>query len=424
MQSIMRTRSVGAILATVLCLGSFVSHSFAALSLPEAEKLAMGGDPVVSQRMANSRALSEKAIAQGSWKDPRLKLGILAIPLDSFDMKQEGMTQRIVGVQQGFPRGNSLRIKKEQTLSMAQGERVKADMENQTLLRDVRIAYMSVIYRQKAYQTVLKSRDFFKQLVEIAEFRYSSGKGRQQKVLEASLALSGMEDKLLKIKNMEDLARVKLANWIPKVQAFGKIPLKFPELKSLPDRSEMTPYLSRHPSIKLAEINIKNKQLGLLHSKEQYKPGWMLDTTYGWREGENPNKTSRSDLFSIMVSVDIPLFTKNRQDRVQRSNQIQIESAEFARDDRLRTLETLLETFHADYVRLEERLQLFSTLLVPESEQYTETTLTAYQSRVADLTDVVRAHLAELTIRLDLLEVYYMRLVNHAKLLFVLGEVK
>jgi hypothetical protein len=46
--------------------------------------------------------------------DPKVSLGIMNLPTDTWDLDQEGMTQLKVGVSQMFPRGDSLEIKKDQ----------------------------------------------------------------------------------------------------------------------------------------------------------------------------------------------------------------------------------------------------------------------------------------------------------------------
>ncbi len=401
----------------------FMSHTAsAALTLQEAERVALAKDPAVAQMVAESSALSQQAIADGSLSDPRLSLGIASIPLDTFDLEQEPMTQQKIGIQQGFPRGDTLRLKQERTGSMARQKQIGVELEKRKIIRGVRVAYLDVVYQKLAYQIVLKSQKFFKQLVEIVEFRLSSGIAERHDFLEASLALSRMADRLLQVKSKEDQARAHLSEWIPLDIAFGDVARDFMELPTLPKQAEMKKRLVQHPMVQMADQQIYSQALGVLQAKEQYKPGWMVEANYGYRDGYNANKTPRSDFLSFMVSMDLPLFTENRQDRLHHASRKQVEAAEFGRDDRLRSLATELELSWADYVRLGERLQVFSGKLIPEAHQFTETTMVSYQSRVADLTSVVRAHLAELTIRLDLLDLRYKRLMTQAKLLFLVGE--
>lgn len=401
----------------------FFDHSaFAAMTLQEAERIALEKDPAIAQLMAESLALSQKAIADGALKDPRLTLAVASVPVDTFSMEQEPMTQQKIGIQQGFPRGKTLELEQKKGDSMAEQKRVAADLEKRKIIQAVRIAYQEVIYHRLAYQIILKSQKFLKQLVEIVEFRYASGKTTRQDVLEATLARSRTADRLLKIKNQEDQARARLSKWIPREAAFGPLSSPFVDLPALPEQSEMINRLPKHPSVQMGDLQIQTQTMDLLKAKEQYKPGWMVDANYGYRQGDNPNRTPRADFLSVMVSMDLPLFTENRQDRVHHATQMQVQAAESGRDDRLRNLASDLELQYADYLRLAERIQVFHTQLVPEAKQYTETAMVSYQSGVADLTSVVRAHLVELTIRLDLLEVTYKRLVAQAKLLFIGGE--
>ncbi|MBF0382898.1 MAG: TolC family protein [Magnetococcales bacterium] len=405
----------------VLLAGTFSVPAYANLSLEQAEAIAMKHDPVVSKLIAESRSLVAKSVADGQWKDPRLKLGLTAIPLDSFDLNQENMTQQQIGIQQAFPRGNSLELKQAQTRSKAEQMDRKTDLERQTIRRDVRLAYLDVVYQKQAYEIVSKSKTFLKQLVEIAKFRYASGKEKKQLVLEASLMHSRMEDRLLKITDMEKKARAKLSKWVGNEAAFGEINSDFPEFADLSDRDLMLSTLSKHPMIRLAEAKIKTRNLGVQLAKEEYKPAWMADATYG-RRLDNNMGNPRADLLSVMVSLDLPLFTKNRQDRVHNARRIDVEAAQHERDDRLRMLETQLDMNHVNLKWTQDRIKLFSFKLMPEALIYTQTTMTGYQSGVTDLTAVVRAHLTELTVRLDRLKLQHTERTTQAKLLYLTGE--
>jgi outer membrane protein TolC len=409
------------VIATILLSGTFSIPAYSAITMEEVESIALKSDPEVLRLAAQSRSLSEKSIADGQWKDPRIKLGIIAIPTDSFDLNQENMTQQQIGIQQMIPRGKSLALLQKKTRSKALEKDRKADLVKQTIRRDVRLAYLDVGYQKQAYEIVQKSEVFFGQLEEIAQFRYASGKEKQQRILEASLTHSRMEDRLLKITDLENKARAKLSKWIDNKEAFGEITSAFPRFAPLPNQDVMLRGLSNHPMIHLAEAKIKTSILGVELAKQKYKPAWMVDATYGRRLANSLGK-SRADLFSIMVSLDLPLFTKNRQDRVQDSQRFGVEAAQHERDNQLRMLEYQLELHSIKLQLTQERIILFSSKLMPDALNYTQTTMTGYQSGVTDLTAVVRAHLAELKVRLDLLKLQHTKLSSNVRLLYLMGE--
>src|SRR3546814_16179830 len=49
-----------------------------------------------------------------------------------------------------------------------------------------------------------------------------------------------------------------------------------------------------------------------------------LGANYGFRNGQNPNGSSRADFFSVMLTVDIPLYAGSKQRRLlsQRSAEL------------------------------------------------------------------------------------------------------
>ena len=82
------------------------------LTLLESEQLALDSDFITREFNTRSASLSERVIADGQLPDPKIKLGIMYMPVDSFDRSQEPMTQLQVGIQQSFPRGRTLHYKR------------------------------------------------------------------------------------------------------------------------------------------------------------------------------------------------------------------------------------------------------------------------------------------------------------------------
>jgi hypothetical protein len=78
-----------------------------ALSLAEAERLAVERDAVLRQLAAESEEMRERGIAEGQLVDPKLRLGAVNFPVDSFSLDAEDMTMLEVGVSQEFPAGRT-----------------------------------------------------------------------------------------------------------------------------------------------------------------------------------------------------------------------------------------------------------------------------------------------------------------------------
>jgi len=85
------------------------------LTLAESEQIVLDSDFITRQFNTRSASLNERAIADGQLPDPKVKLGIMNLPVNSFDRGQEPMTQLQVGIQQSFPRGRTLYYKSLKT---------------------------------------------------------------------------------------------------------------------------------------------------------------------------------------------------------------------------------------------------------------------------------------------------------------------
>jgi hypothetical protein len=100
-----------------------------------------------------------------------------------------------------------------------------------------------------------------------------------------------------------------------------------------------------------AQVEASRKEVDL--ARQAYKPGWMLELTYGQRVGEDPEGDSRSDMLSAMVSVDLPLFRDKRQTDARFHAG---PGRRVCTRDRLRELRTALDVEYGNWERLGECL--------------------------------------------------------------------
>lgn len=88
---------------TLLAAAVTATAGQAQLDLVEAERLALAQDPLIGRFHSLEEASREQAVADGQLPDPKLRLGALNFPTDSFNRSQEPMTQLLVGLSQAFP---------------------------------------------------------------------------------------------------------------------------------------------------------------------------------------------------------------------------------------------------------------------------------------------------------------------------------
>lgn len=410
------------LISAVSCLLlGLMQTSVLALTLDEAERLALAKDPLIESHYAVARAWNQDAVADNQLPDPQLRFGLSNVPLDTYSLSQEPMTQMIVGFQQMFPKGDSLELKQQQSEWNANMEKARAEDARLQLQRDVRETFLSLYYQVEAGRIIDSSRKLFAQLVDITEAQYASGRVNQQDVLRAELELSRLDDRAITIRGKEEEYRAMLMQWLGD-NALQPVSTEFPPLPDVSDAADIDTRITQHPAIRIETAKIEASKKSAEISRQQYKPGWGLGLEYRKRFGENPDNSDRVDMMAAIVSIDVPLFAENRQDKRVAASEEKTSAARFARDDRLRKLRQVFDSNRAKLKRLNERHHKYETELIRAASSNAKAALKAYQSGVTEFTNLMRAHITELDIRLSDLRVRVDRALAKAQLIYVVGE--
>ena len=416
-----RKTVLNSLLSCLLCSAFLFSANAAALNLQQAEQLAIQSDPSIESYKATSRSFVDESVADDTLPDPKLRFGAVNVPVDTFDLEQEQMTQIKVGIQQDFPRGDVLSIKQRQSQYLSHAAMSMADDVQLKIVRDVRETYLNLFYEIRAYQIIRETRKLFSELVKITESNYAAGRVNQQDVVLAGLELSRLDDRSTKILARDESYRAELEQWIGDV-AWNNLSPDFPVLPDLPQQVDLNKVIPAHPLIRAESAKIDASKQMTEMARQQYKPGWSLLVDYGFRSGNNPDGSERADFATAIVSLDIPLFTGNRQDKAVSSNEQKISSARYSKDDQLRKLKKLYEKNQHLWMRLGEREQLYKSSLLTAAENNSKVSLKAYQSGVSEFDTLMRAQITELDVRLEDLRIRVDRAAAQARLLYITGD--
>ena len=162
--------------------------------------------------------------------------------------------------------------------------------------------------------------------------------------------------------------------------------------------------ISDHPLMKVLEQRIEVTGAGVDLAKQKYKPAWGLNASYG-RRNADPFGNGRSDALTVGVSLSVPLFTANRQDKEYSAAVSKREAVRTEKWLLLRKLKAGFETSKAQLIKLDERKTLYESELLPQMAEQAEASLTAYTNDDGDFAEVVRARIAELNAQIDALNI-------------------
>jgi len=416
----MGRKHVPRILLTIALAGLAPLLRAEVLDLATAESLALGADPSVESLRSRQAALNELEVAAGQLPDPMLKMGVMSLPTDSFQLGQEPMTQVAFGVVQKFPRGDSRELRAEQFSERATGLNEQArDLELRVVL-SVREEFLEVLKQRRLAEINRQAEAAFSDLEEITRDYYATGGAQQQDVLQAAVELAKVRERAQRIAEEEDRSRARLATWIGD-DAWRPLDGGWPTIAEPAPLEAEKNNLANHPRLRALHQEVVVADTAVELAEQAYKPEFSVDLAYGGRGGTNADGSSRSDLLSVMVMMDLPLFTGKRQDRTVAASVAESSAAAFARDDVYRRMRSEVDLHNRTLARQRQRLALFEDSLLPEARSNAEAAFQAYQAALEDMTTLMRARITEFDLQLDYVRLLTESLKTRARLLYLEG---
>lgn len=383
------------------------------LTIAEAEDLAIASEPGLESLLARADAMQERAVAAAQLPDPMLRVGLANFPIQSGGFSTEGMTQAQVGVRQAFPRAREYSAAEKRAMGEAFDH--SADARRREVLASARKAWLDVYLAEQAWGLVNESRPFFVDLVTITQSLYRVGRKSQYDVLRAELELSRLDDRLIEIGRSRSEAQAALSRWIGD-DAYRPVAMKLPDWDALPLLDDLRTAMGTHPLLAAAESGVAASQAAVRVAEENKKPGWAVDLGYGYREGFQPNGDPRSDMVSLSVSVDLPFFSENRQDRKLAAALGERRAATNTQAALSAQLGSELDAEYARWTDFTRRLALYDSRILEQSKGQAQAALLAYQSDAGDFADVMRAWIDDLDTRLQHVRLQVKRAQSYAVL--------
>lgn len=404
------------------------------LSLQQAVEKAVSQDDwlISSQQKENAiRALSQGMTAL---PDPKINVGLLNMPTDSFDFNQEAMTQFNVSVSQMFPAGDTLRLTGEKYAAQGDQMPLMRDNRRAMLAMEVSNLWLTAYSYEESIKLVKQNRTLFEQLHEVVESSYSSayGRAKQQDLVRSELELIKLDHRLTQLRQAKENALKKLSQYILPAMAEQNTADQEITLKTTGEPIMVTPSsilppnslaarLSQHPLVRIVDVQSNTAQIDKSIAEQKYKPEWGVKLGYGYR-GDDLSGKDRADLASIAVSVSVPIFSSSRQDAQVKAASLQVESFLSEKQLVLNELMAKYRVLTSDINLLDQRIRLYQTKLLPSYRESAQAMLNAYTSNDGVFSDVVQARIATLNAHIELLNIRIERFKRLAELNYVMAQ--
>ncbi len=324
--------------------------------------------------------LVQEAPAAAALADPVFKFGLQNVPVDTFSLSQEAMTQKQFSLSQKIPWFNKLGLRKQQALLQAEVVAANLGVKEAEIVRQVRQAWYDLGYQQAALEINTRLRGLITDMMRVAETRYSTGTGRQQDILQAQVELSELLDEKneldRKIRQDKDLI-----NQILHRDQFTDISVvpRPPMIKLAEKTQELVKQaIKTTPWMRVRRAEVDLAKTGIKLAIQDYMPDFDLSVSYGQRDRDQMG-VERADFFSAAVGFTIPLWFFEKQDKRLAGSKDKFESAQLSLNSLKNGLTHRIDSLVAEINSQQENYELLDQALMFQAGQWADSSLSAYE---------------------------------------------
>lgn len=380
--------------AVVMCIVVATSQASELLSLQHAVETALTNNPGLAALKSQAESLAALPEQAGAWPDPILSFNLVNVPLDSFSFREEGMTQYQLGLSQALPYPGKLNLRTQ--LAVQEARVAEADLAERRLqlIRDVRILWWNLYYLDRALTVIEPNRALLVQIINVAETRYQVGQGLQQDLLLAQLELSRLHDSAIRLHNRRENEEARLNVQLARPVITGIVlPAVVNEdlvavagLEELQRRA-----VNSRPLLLAQQRRVDAAQRRVALAEKDYAPDFKLAAIYGVRNGNNPDGSGRSDLGSLLFSMNLPFNTGAKQGRAVDQRNAEWLQQKYLWHNQRNQVTAEVRQATTDYQHAREQVDLFKQEIIPQARQTVEAMLAGYQAGKVDFLSLIRS---------------------------------
>ncbi len=386
-----RWRIVGLLLA----LGSLGAPAYAAaagqaaLSLAEAEALALSNDTGVQAAAARHLAESLAAPAAGQLPDPTLSVGLENVPLNDFSMTRLPNTMTAVTLTQTLPPGNTLSERQRGAEAAARAADAQWHLSRRAVVRQVADDWLAVYRAEQTIRLLKAQQRLYERLQRSAETAYSTGRVAASAWVRLGVRRAAISDQIGEAEGKAAAARARLARWVGQ-RAQAPWPERLPKtLTALPSGQ-----LDTQPSLTALRADVSVARAAVGEAKAAFAPVLGVSVGYGINAGSMPNTGS------VGVSVSLPLFAGSRQTPRLRAAQQRLGAAQLALDDEAAQLHAQQQALQVAIVSLDTRLANYDQHILPDLHRLARLAQNQFGAGTGDFAAVIDAEESEIAARL------------------------
>lgn len=372
---------------------------------------AVASHPEVETALRRVEAARARVPQAGALPDPMVSAGLQNVPVSSFDLSEDGMTMLSLHLEQRLP-PRGLRAAREAAARAEVGAALaEVEVTRWEVATRLREAWFQLLLVEGAEEVHHRTHATLEAFARTAETAYTQGLAPQADILRAQTELAAIHEHLSELRQRRSTAVAEVNALLgrptrsplvvappPRLVAllesdpdpgFLSMSLAAPELGGgFPALAELEARaLEMRPEVALAHHRLQAARHRQEAAIRERRPGVALSGGYGVR-------SARSDMFSLGVSIDLPVFRSRKQEQaVMEAEEVRL-AGEFDLEAVIRRIRREVADAHADLVRSRERLLLLDEAVIPQSRAAVESAVAAYRSGDVDFSSLMQAQAA------------------------------
>jgi outer membrane protein, heavy metal efflux system len=385
---------------------------------------ALKANSEIKQMRSQSLASKEAIRPAGALEDPEISMSLKDIPVDTWAFNREPMTQKMLELSQKFPFPGKRRLRSEVAGEQARADALSYKDKVNEVRAKVMAAYWGLSLAYTNFDLTQKNKQFWEQVVKVAETRYSVGQGNQADVLQSQVELGNYLDRLLQWtqKQQAYVAELNALRSQPQTKSIARPQALRPRPFAL-KLDDLLAEAQARPQLQALKTLIAKQEKAVNLARKEYYPDMTVSLAYGFRETlAPPVNQKQADMFGSKVMFNVPIWYGSKIKPRIREEQEKQNAAKDAHQSAWNQLAAAIKDRFDKLQRLSKQVTLFDQGIIPQARQAAGAALASYQVGTVPFSQMYQNEIAVYTSEMQLQEYLKEYEENWAELEWLVGQ--
>jgi outer membrane protein TolC len=365
---------------TAAALGLLLSMAATAQEDPDLALLlkeAGERNPELAAARREAEAAASRVEPAAALDDPMLEAGLLNVPAQSLDLRQEDMTMKMIGISQRLPYPGKRELRRGAAQKEADAAAIGVQEVLNRIRRDVKAAYLDLWLADESLRLTESNLRVLEQFLSIAESRYAVGQSTQADVFKAQTQLSRMQEERIKLGRERPVLEAELNRAAGRGDA--AVTPRAPALREadLPLEALRASARASRPQLLAQQRVVERSAAQLDIARKDYYPDFDVRFSYGQRDSFQGMR--REDLITFTVAINLPVWGEKKRDpRVAEAESMRGQASSMYQA-RLNEIDAMLRQQVAAAGQALRAVRLYEGSLIPQARLTSDASLSAYR---------------------------------------------